>query len=65
MEFYNVRKRKKVKISHDKIERRLMESKTKNVEHNKDKLPSTGSSSQEMDFKPRRSDRIRNKNKID
>jgi len=29
MEFYNVRKRKKVEIPHDKIEKRLLESKTK------------------------------------
>ena len=29
MEFYNVRKRKKVEISTNKIEKRLLESKTK------------------------------------
>jgi len=30
MEFYNVRKRKKVQIDSTKIEKRLLESKTKN-----------------------------------
>ena len=30
IEFYNVRKRKKVKVSTDKVERRVLENKTKN-----------------------------------